>query len=171
MSALFQDLIRNQMEAAFRTLRHCIDSCPDESWHQPVCNNSFAQSVFHALFFADVYLGQNPDVVSDQDFHREHESSFAGYEEWEATPPTKKYDRDFIVAYLKHCRQRAKLVIDQFTAENLSQPSGFEWIKGTAAEVHVYNIRHIQHHAAQLSLRLRLDQGDGVPWVRSGWES
>jgi hypothetical protein len=37
------------------------------------------------------------------------------------------------------------------------------------AELHVYNIRHIHHHAAQLSLRLRLDTGRGVDWVGSGW--
>jgi hypothetical protein len=37
------------------------------------------------------------------------------------------------------------------------------------AELHIYNIRHIQHHAGQLSLRLRLETGEGVDWVGSGW--
>jgi hypothetical protein len=37
------------------------------------------------------------------------------------------------------------------------------------AELYVYNLRHIQHHAAQLSLRLRLDHGVNIAWVGSGW--
>ncbi|MFK7770161.1 MAG: DinB family protein [Mariniblastus sp.] len=171
MSTLFKDLIRNQYLAAFRTLKHCIDGCPDESWHQAVCNHSFSQSVFHSLFFADVYLGADPQAVEDQDFHRQHADVFAGYEEWEPSIPSKQYKREFIVSYLDHCQEKAKFVIGQFTNENLEQRSGFDWIDGTVAEVHVYNIRHIQHHAAQLSLRLRLDHKVEVPWVKSGWEN
>jgi hypothetical protein len=37
------------------------------------------------------------------------------------------------------------------------------------AELHVYNIRHIQHHSAQLIMRLRLDCDVDVPWISSGW--
>ena len=29
--------------------------------------------------------------------------------------------------------------------------------------------RHIQHHVAQLSLRLRIDADLEMPWVGSGW--
>ena len=39
----------------------------------------------------------------------------------------------------------------------------------TRAEVHIHNIRHIQHHAAQLILRLRRDYGQDMPWFKSGW--
>jgi len=41
----------------------------------------------------------------------------------------------------------------------LAGQSGFHRRKCSGAELHVYNIRHVQHHAAQLSLRLRLDGG------------
>jgi len=39
---------------------------------------------------------------------------------------------------------------------------------GSRAELHIYNIRHIQHYAAQLSLRLRLDTEVDIPWVSHG---
>jgi len=39
----------------------------------------------------------------------------------------------------------------------------------TRAKLHVVNIRHIQHHAAQLSLRLRLDHQEDIPWFSSRW--
>lgn len=166
----YKALIQNQYEAAFRTLKHCIDKCSDESWNKPVCNHQFCQAVFHGLFFADLYLGLNPESISDQAFHSEHAAVFEGYEEMERRPPEKTYEREFINLYLQHCRDKARLQVAEFTEEDLKAKSGFYWIEGSAAEVHVYNIRHIQHHAAQLSLRLRLDSEIAVPWVRSGWE-
>ena len=47
---------------------------------------------------------------------------------------------------------------------------GFEWCRFSRGELHLYNIRHIQHHAAQLSMRLRLDAKAQVPWVGTGWK-
>jgi hypothetical protein len=51
----------------------------------------------------------------------------------------------------------------------LAGPSGFRRRKCSRAELHVYNVRHIQHHAAQLILRLRLDTDVDVPWVGQAW--
>ena len=34
-----------------------------------------------------------------------------------------------------------------------------------------FTFRHIQHHAAQLSLRLRMDDNTDVRWVKRGWAS
>jgi len=43
------------------------------------------------------------------------------------------------------------------------------WLPFPRVEVHIYNVRHIQHHAAQLILRLRRDHKQGIPWFKSGW--
>lgn len=171
MLANYKSLILNQYEAALQTMKLCIDECSDEAWNQPVCNHEFCQAVFHALFYADLYLGQNPEVASDQPFHKEYAAEFEGYEETKKGPPQKTYEREFIEAYLNHCLEKARSVVASMTEEALKTRSGFDWIEGSAAEVHVYNIRHIQHHAAQLSLRLRLDSQAAIPWVRSGWGS
>lgn len=171
MIELCKAMFRNQYEAAFRTLKYCVDLCPDELWNKPVCNVDYSQVAFHTLFFTDVYLGPNPEAVETQPFHKEHASVFAGYEEWEDRKPEKRYERAFIEAYLEHCLEKARVVVDAFTETQLKTASGFYWIEGMTAEVHVYNIRHIQHHAAQLSLRARLDHGVDIPWVKSGWGS
>jgi len=79
------------------------------------------------------------------------------------------YDRPTTKSYLNVCRQKALDVVAAETAETFAGPSGFDWRKCTRAELHVYNARHIFHHCAQLSLRLRqLDQVD-VPWFSHGW--
>ena len=56
------------------------------------------------------------------------------------------------------------------SANVLKGPSGFAWRKCTRAELHCYNIRHVQPHAAQLSLRLRLDANVHIPWVSHAWK-
>lgn len=165
----FKELTANQYEAAFCTLNACIDRCPETAWNAPVANHAFCQSVFHALFYADVYLGQDDKSFRDQPFHRSHADFFADYEELEDRPPQRLYDKESIKTYLQHCRNKAAEVIAAETADTLKARCGFKWLAFSRAEVHLYNIRHIQHHAAQLILRLRLDAHADLPWARSGW--
>jgi hypothetical protein len=79
------------------------------------------------------------------------------------------YEKAFVLSYLGHIRRKARETISEETAEVLAGPSGFHWRECSRAELHVYNIRHVQHHAAQLSLRLRLDAGVEIPWVSHAW--
>lgn len=165
----YKETISNQFEAAFCTLASCIDRCPEVSWNAPVVNYKFCQVAFHALFFADIYLGLDLESLREQPFHRANASFFGDYEELEDRVPQSLYEKPSIKNYLTHCRGRAADVIAAETAETLRVRPGFDWLKFSRAEVHVYNIRHIHHHAAQLSLRLRIDAGDEIPWVGSGW--
>lgn len=164
-------LLTSQYSAALTTLKNCIEQCPDEAWNQRVCNHVFSQAAFHALFWTDLYLGPNQDAISDQDFHRKHVELFRGYEQLHKKKPETQYTREFILTYFEHCVGKMREVIRKATEAHLQSGSGFGWIKGTVAEVHVYNIRHIQHHAAQLSLRLRLDGHAEIAWERGEWPS
>jgi hypothetical protein len=51
------------------------------------------------------------------------------------------------------------------TARSLAGESGFPWIPFPRLELHIYNIRHIQHHAGQLGAFLRRNKVKGVGWV------
>ena len=165
----FKELIGNQYEASLCTLSTCIDRCPQDAWDMRIANYAFGQVVFHALFYADYYLGPNEESLRRQQFHRDNERVFGDYEELADRAPQALHDRAFIKSYLDHCRRKAREVIGSETAESLKGPSGFDRRDFPRAELHVYNIRHIQHHAAQLILRLRLDLDQDVPWVGSGW--
>ncbi|WP_145057765.1 hypothetical protein [Adhaeretor mobilis] len=131
----------------------------------------FYQVMFHTLFSTDLYLGEDVSSQREQPFHLEHASTFKGYEEIGGGLQQRTYEKPFISDYLQHCRVKAKSVIAAETARTLAQLPGFSWIKDfeTRDELHVYSIRHLQHHAAQLSLRLKLDTGKGIGWVGSGW--
>ncbi|MFI4861403.1 MAG: hypothetical protein ACIAXF_12065 [Phycisphaerales bacterium JB063] len=165
----FKTLLADQYDAVFCMLGACIDRCPDESWDAPVANLRFCQVVFHTLFFTDVYLGENLVELRGQDFHQEHAEAFADYEELEHKVQEAMYTRPFIRAYLTHCREKMARVIDGETEASLKKLPGFDWLEFSRAEVHVYNIRHIHHHAAQLGLRLRLDHAVEIPWCGSKW--
>jgi hypothetical protein len=125
--------------------------------------------MFHTLFYADLYLGRDEASFRGQPFHAANASLLRDYEELEPRAPRHLYDRAPIKAYLDHCRGKAAEVVAGETEATLAGPSGFDWCKFSRGELHVYNIRHLQHHAAQLSLRLRMDHGVDVPWVGCGW--
>jgi uncharacterized damage-inducible protein DinB len=167
-----QELTRNQFEAAFCTLNSCIDLCPEESWNQPVVNLKFCQVTFHTLFFADLYLAESGDLeaLKQQSFHQERADFFRDYEEFQDRKQTLLYDRPTTKSYLKRCRQKARDVVAAETAETLTGPSGFDWRDCSRAELHVYNARHIYHHCAQLSLRLRQIGEIDVPWFSHAWQ-
>jgi hypothetical protein len=169
MLDVFKHLLSHQYEAALGTLNACIDGCPETAWNAPVANLAFCQVAFHALFFTDLYLGPSVESLREQQYHRDNADFFRDYEELEPRKQQLLYDKSSIKAYLNHCRQRASQVIAAETPDSLAAAAGFRWLTFSRAELHVYNIRHIQHHAAQLSLRLRLDFGHEMRWFGSGW--
>jgi len=167
-----KELLTHQYEASLCMLGLAVDRCPDASWNECVASWKFCQSAFHVVFFADVYLQPDDDVdaLKHQPFHIGHTRDFRDYEELEDRPQTQLYDKTFVLSYLQHVRRKARETVAGESAEVLAGTSGFRRRNCTRAELHVYNIRHIQHHAAQLILRLRLDTDVDVPWVGHAWQ-
>jgi hypothetical protein len=167
-------LIVSQYEAALSMLKACVDRCPDTAWDARVASYKFWQVVFHTLFFTDLYLGPDDESFRRQPFHLNHASFFADndadYEPFDDRAPRPR-DKASLLTYLEFCRRKVTEVMATETEDTLTGPAGFRGSRRnfSRAELHVYNIRHIQHHTAQLSLRLRLDTNGGVDWVGAGW--
>ncbi len=168
MLAHFRKLTISQYGAALQTLEDCVDECPNEQWVGKVANHSFNESAFHALFFADVYLSKNLDELKEQEFHKQHAAEFGDYEELESKIPENAYTKEFVKGYLDFCRNKVETLIANETEDELFAKSDIPWQEISRAELHTYNIRHLQHHAAQLIMRLRLDTQVDVGWVRTG---
>ena len=169
MSDVLRELLRNQFEAALCTLNLCLEQCPDELWQEPIGNEPYSRVVFHTIFFADLYLSTDEASFRQQPFHLENADLFGDYEQLQWWDPVCTYERVPLQKYLTFCREKAVGAISTETDESLAAPSGFPRRNFSRAELHVYSMRHIQHHAAQLSLRLRLSADVGIPWVGSGW--
>lgn len=168
MSDLFRTSTTSQMLAALKTVRACVEQCPDNLWHEPIVRLRYCQAAFHVLFFTDVYLGRDLAGLYEQEFHRRHPDLFGVYEELEDQAPTQLYEKSQIVDYIEHCIAKTEAVIPNESDDVLNSRPGFDWLSFSRAEVHLYNLRHVQHHAAQLSMRLNLETGTGAEWVYSG---
>jgi hypothetical protein len=165
----FRNLLDSQFTAALATLNLCIERCPDAAWNAPVANLKFCQAAFHTLFFTDYYLSRDEPTFKSQPFHVARPDIFRDYEEMEDRPQQLLYDKPQVRDYVKHCRTKVAEMFAAETAETLLGPCGFPRKTFTRAELYVYSTRHIQGHAAQLSLRLRLNHGVDIPWVSAGW--
>jgi hypothetical protein len=167
-----KELLSHQFDASLCMLNLCIVRCPESMWNAPVAKWKFCQAAFHCTFFVDVYLqpSDSEEAVKQQPFHLAHKAEFRDYEEMEDRPQVLLYEKPFVLEYLQYARRKAQETISRESAEVLAGPSGFYWRKCSRAELHVYNIRHIQHHAAQLGLRLRLDANIDLPWVGHVWK-
>jgi hypothetical protein len=167
-----KELLAHQYEASLCAVHFAIVRCPDAMWCQPVAKWKFCQAAFHVVFFADVYLQPTEDVAAfkRQPYHAAHAAEFRDYEELEDRPQTLLYEKPFVLEYLQNVRRKSQDTIERETAEALDGPSGFSWRKCSRAELHVYNIRHIQHHAAQLQLKVRLDHDVEFPWISHAWK-
>src|SRR5574341_1579603 len=165
----YRTLITRQYEAALSMLKACVDRCPETVWNSKGANYKFCQLVFHTLIFTDLYLGhEDEEAFRRQPYHLQHQDVFADYEEFEDQLPVRLYDKPAILAYLEHCRNKVSEVMPAETEDSLNTPA-ITRPSLSRAELHVYNIRHIQHHTGQLSLRLRVDANEDMRWVSSGW--
>ena len=152
------------MTASLDTLKYCIETCPDAEWQEAHKDSPFSQVVFHALFFTDFYLGRDSVPFKEQPFHVNRKDTFKDYEEMEDKIPEHLYEKPFCLDYLAHCLVKVKTMIEAETEETLVGPSGIDFRKISRAELYVYNMRHIQHHAAQLGLRIQMITGKEMPW-------
>jgi len=168
----FKELLAHQYEASLSMLNLAIAGCPEGSWNASVARLKFCQAAFHAVFFTDLYLqpGDDIEALKRQAFHVERRADFRDYEELQDRPQVLPYEREFVLSYLQNVRRKAQETIARETAQVLAGPSGFHLRLCSRAELHVYNIRHVQHHAGQLSLRLRLDADVDIPWVGHAWK-
>lgn len=167
MIELYRTTIRSQLDAALTMLKEAAIQCPDEHWEGKVGNHAFWHVAYHALFFTDLYLSRDDKTFEGPEFYREDyhflgRKPFPPYEEVVVDQP---YTKDVILGYIERCRSKLTDALATETTESLEGPSGFYWYEVPRAELYLINIRHVQHHAAQMSLCLRKTAETGIDWV------
>ncbi len=68
-------LLTSQYEASLCTVAHCVAKCPDALWNARVAKYPLCQTTFHTLFFAEYYLGLDPESLRQQPFHLSNPNS------------------------------------------------------------------------------------------------
>jgi hypothetical protein len=163
----FKQIVASQYEAALCMLRQCIECCPGEHWESPIAKAPFRWVAYHTLFYTDLYLSPSNKAFELRELH----ARGGDEREPKLCPGLPQAEA---LEYATFCRQKALAAVPRETSETLAGPSGFSWYPVTRGEMHLVNLRHIQHHTGQLSAFLRkLDSDDrftpALRWVRSGW--
>jgi len=169
MSGSLRALVR-QLEAGLSTLQNVIQDCPDDYWDAKDNDYPFSQVAFHTLFYIDYYLHDTVEEMENQDFHTANKDSFRDYEELEDKLPKHLYSKEFIRNYLIQCHALIQNLELDGTGGKLGDPARINNKDMTVLEMLVYVIRHIQHHAAQLGLRIQTKTGKEMDWIGSGWK-
>lgn len=151
-----KESIWKQFGASIDMLENAIQLCPLSSWNS---KSMFWYHAFHCLFFLDYYLTMQPEKFSPP-------APFT-FSEFTDELPERVYTREELVNYLHVNREKCRLLIAGLTEGALNP----RWvnISGTmnysVLEILLYNMRHVQHHAAQLNLLLRQDIDSAPTWV------
>lgn len=150
------DILWPQLGAAIDMLENAIRFCPEELSKR---DSRFGHLAYHALFYLDLYLSDSLEGFTPPAPFTHNEM------DPDALPPAKPYTQPDLLNYLDYGRDKARRTIQSMTAEQASERCGFPWVDGPVAELHLYNMRHVQHHAAQLNLLLRQTIDSSPRWV------
>lgn len=161
MTSEFQSILWRQFGAAIDMLENAVRACPDRVWsgNSPRIEQQFWYLASHTLFWLDFYLSDTSDGFQPP----------PPFEMVEMDPegayPSRVYTKDEIHAYLDHCRAKCRTAIANLTEARMQERWKLERMDYSILELHLYNMRHVQHHSAQLNMILR-QQIDSAPrWV------
>jgi hypothetical protein len=163
MDPLWRTALWQQFGAAIDMLENALVACPASLWQErlwsatapPEFPPQFAEFwyvAFHALVWLDLYLSG----VLEEEFAPPAPFAQGVLDSREALPE-RPYTKEELRSYLAATRQKCHDTLVALTDEQARQAVKYPWAKGQAVsylELQMYNLRHVQEHAAQLSLFL-----------------
>ena len=159
MNAAWKTIVWQQFGAAIDMLENAVRACPDALWSDRSKRPEYWYLVYHTLFWLDLYLSGPVEGFAPPAPFTLDELDPAGL------LPERPYAKEELLAYLEHGRKKCRASIDALTDAMSGERYRFGWGEVSYSELLLYNMRHVQHHAAQLNLILR-QQIDSAPgWV------
>lgn len=148
-----------QFGAAIDMLENAVRACPEELWGDRGRRPEFWYVVYHTLFFLDLYLSGSPEGFAPPEPFTLDELDPAG------VMPPRVYTKAELLDYLRHGREKCRALTLGLTAERAGALCALRWGVLSYAELLLYNMRHVQHHAGQLNLLLRQETDAAPGWV------
>jgi hypothetical protein len=159
MDTTWNTIIWQQFGAAIDMLNNVLVACPDELWGDRSQSPEFWYTAYHTLFWLDLYLSGSVEGFAPPAPFTLDELDPAGL------LPDRVYSKQELQTYLAHCRQKCRTTVEALTDERSRQRCRFSWGELGFGELLLYNMRHVQEHASQLSLILGQKLGSGPGWV------
>ena len=160
-----EEQITGQFRAALAMLKKAVELCPEPLWTEGGHVNPYWHVAYHAIFYTHLYLHD-----SEEEFRTRAGGHLLdlGPTPWFPGKPDKEaepYTREQILSYIELCRREVSAKVAGCA---LDAASGFSWLRFDRLGVHLYNLRHLQHHVGQLADRLRVSADISLPWERVG---
>ena len=172
MNIPWKTIFWQQFGAAIDDLDNALRACPDEVWRDRLWDNpsqrpeysQFWYLVYHALFWLDLYLtGAEEGFAPPAPFTLIEQDA-------DGPLPERPYTKDELQAYLDYGRKKCQATIEALTDETAQRQCRFAWGEVSFVVLLLYNMRHVQEIAAQLSLFLGqkgVSVSDSVPTARN----
>jgi hypothetical protein len=163
MDGLWKTMLWRQFGAAINMLDDAVAACPEALWTQRLWHTpppsefppqfaEFWYVTYHTLVWLDFYLSG----LSEEQF-APPAPFVQGVVDSAQAVPRRPYTRAELRGYLAALRRRCHEALLALTDERARQSLWYSWSEGQAVsylEVLLYSMRHVQEHAAQLSLVL-----------------
>lgn len=156
MEKSLRETLWKQFGATIDMLENAISLCPESIWSS---DERFWYAAYHTIFYLDYYLDTEPSQF-------EPPSPFT-LSEFDPTGkmPDRVYTKSELLDYLEFARRKCFDLINDLTEENTQKRFENEYRNYNRFEIILYNMRHVQHHVAQLNLLLRQNIDDAPKWV------
>lgn len=166
MDTTLRTALWQQFGAAIDMLENALVACPTSLWRErlwceppdhplppwfPPEFSEFWYIAYHTLFWLDLYLSGS----REEDFAPP--APFIWTELDPAASPEQPYTKEELLTYLGAMRRKCHTTLFALTEERAHQTVSYAWTGEQAAsfmELYLYTMRHVQEHAAQLSLFL-----------------
>ena len=156
MDNTLKETLWKQFGASIDMLENALILCPDELWNTEA---KFWYNAYHCLFYLDYFLTLEPDTFVPPSPFTLSEFDPSG------AMPDQVYSKEILLAYLQMNRKKCHDLISNMTTEIAYK----RWVNAyknySVIEILLYNMRHVQHHAAQLNLLLRQGINNAPSWV------
>jgi hypothetical protein len=160
MDKNLKEIVWRQFGASIDMLENAIKVCPEEVWRNAPGYHEFWYITYHTLFWLDFYLSESPDRFSPPPPYTLSEFDPEG------KLPDRVYTKGELLNYLEHGRKKCRIRINNLTDEESHRHFVFGSIDLSIMELILYNMRHVQHHTAQLNLLLRQKIDSAPRWVK-----
>jgi hypothetical protein len=174
MVETFKEVLWKNFGAAIDMLRDSISLCPDSLWES---EKKFFYLSYHTIIFLDYYLS-----IPAKDFKPVLPFMLVSLdrlppEAIDDVIPNSLYTREEMLNYLASIREKCKKLILESSEEKLNE----KWIAKEEVNLHglcpsiveeysileilFYNLRHVQHHVAQMNFILRQKINSAPDWI------
>ena len=160
MESFNKEILWSQFGAAIDMLRNAILECPMDLWNNRNRQPEFWYLAYHTLFWLDFYLTENPSEYIPREPFGITELDPAGI------LPGRLFTQDELIDFLDIGRTKCKSVINRLTTEKAAEKYEFGSVNLPFLELILYNMRHVQHHTAQMNLILRQQINNAPAWIK-----